>query len=107
VRKIARNQLLLVAKHYPPNWVLRYGWPVFIAQTLWGFVALRHGALVSYLVGKGQGLRQFREARGEHRARFPGTGNFPAILEQSEQQIRDIQQVTGFDLYWRLYFALT
>jgi GT2 family glycosyltransferase len=107
VRKIARNQLLLVAKHYPPNWVLRYGWPVFIAQTLWGFVALRHGALVSYLVGKVQGLRQFREARGEHRARFPATGNFPAILDQSEQQIREFQQQTGFDLYWRLYFALT
>jgi GT2 family glycosyltransferase len=107
VRKIARNQLLIVAKHYPRNWVLRYGWPVFIAQTLWGFVALRHGALVSYLVGKVQGLRQFREARGEHCARFPATGNFPAILEQSEQQIREFQQQTGFDLYWRLYFALT
>lgn len=113
VRKIARNQLLLVAKHYPPDWVLRYGWPIFIAQTLWGFVALRHGALLSYLTGKIQGLRQFREARGERCANSPGIGkssaidNFPAILEQSEKEIREIQQLTGFDLYWRLYFALT
>ena len=70
VRKIARNQLLIVAKHYPPNWILRYGWPVFIAQTLWGFIALRHGALLSYLAGKVEGLRRFREARGKHCADF-------------------------------------
>jgi GT2 family glycosyltransferase len=101
VRKIACNQLLIVAKHYPSNWVLRYGWPVFIAQTLWGFLALRHGALLSYIVGKVQGLRQFREARGKHCVRLH------VVLEQGEKEIREIQQLTGFDLYWRLYFALT
>ena len=101
VRKIARNQLLLVAKHYPSNWIIRYGWPVFIAQTLWGIVAFRHGALVSYLTGKLEGLQQFRKARGEPCA------NFPVILEKSESEIREIQQLTGFDLYWRIYFALT
>ncbi len=101
VRRMARNQVLLVAKHYPPNWVLRYGWPVFIAQSLWGFVALRHGTLLSYLAGKLDGLRRFRAARGKHCAAFP------AIIEESEKEIRDIQESTGFDLYWRLYFALT
>jgi GT2 family glycosyltransferase len=101
VRKIARNQLLLVAKHYPQKWILRYGWPVFVAQALWGIVALRHGAPLSYLSGKVEGLRQFREARGEPCA------SFPVILEKSESQIREIQQLTGFDLYWRIYFALT
>ena len=44
VRRIARNQVLLVAKHYPRDWISRYGWPVLIAQGLWGLVALRHGA---------------------------------------------------------------
>jgi GT2 family glycosyltransferase len=113
VRKIARNQLLLVAKHYPPNWVLRYGWPVFIAQTLWGFVALRHGALLSYLAGKVQGVLQFRETRGKCCASSSAIGdittigNIAAILEQSEKEIREIQRLTGFDLFWRLYFALT
>jgi GT2 family glycosyltransferase len=104
VRKISRNQLLLVAKHYPADWILRYGWPVFIAQILWGFVALRHGAPLSYLAGKWEGVRQFRETRGKH---YPSIGNFPAILEQSERELREIQESTGFDLYWRLYFALT
>jgi GT2 family glycosyltransferase len=100
-RKMARNQLLLVAKHYPPNWILRYGWPVFIAQTLWGFLALRHGAFLAFLAGKAEGLRRFRAVRGKH------CPNFPAIIEQSEAEIREIQQLTGFDLFWKLYFALT
>ncbi|HTR38565.1 MAG TPA: glycosyltransferase family 2 protein [Bryobacteraceae bacterium] len=101
VRRIARNQLLIVAKHYPARWILRYGWPVFIAQTLWGLTALRHRCFVAYLTGKCEGLRQFHQLRGERRA---GLG---AILEQSENEILELQRSTGFDLYWRLYFALT
>lgn len=104
VRKIARNQLLLVAKHYPRRWVLRYGWPVFVAQALWGFVALRHGTALAYLEGKLEGARRFRKVR---EARGQSVTNLPAIVERSENQIRDIQRLTGFDLYWRLYFALT
>lgn len=101
VRKIARNQLLLVAKHYPEKWVLRYGWPVFVAQTLWGFIALRHGAGVAYLKGKLAGLRAFRALRGQPAAKLP------TIVERSEKELREIQRLTGYDLYWRLYFALT
>jgi GT2 family glycosyltransferase len=101
VRRIARNQLLLVAKHYPRKWILRYGWPIFIAQALWGITALRHGRLPAYLAGKLDGLRLFRVNRGE------SSSNFPAILDQSEKEIRELQRLTGFDLYWKLYFALT
>jgi GT2 family glycosyltransferase len=101
VRRISRNQLLLVAKHYPEKWILRYGWPVFIAQTLWGLTALRHGCFVAYLTGKLEGLRRFRQHRGS------GLAGLCAILEQSESEIRELQRLTGFDLYWRLYFALT
>ena len=101
VRKIARNQMLLVAKHYPRQWILRYGWPVFVAQTRWGFVALRHGAGFAYLGGKLEGVRRFRQARGKSAA------GVAAILERSENEILEIQRLTGFDLYWRLYFALT
>jgi len=101
VRKISRNQLLLVAKHYPRKWVLRYGWPIFVAQTLWGFVALRHGAGFAYLAGKLDGLRRFRRSRGL------SAPNLTSIVESSENEIREIQRLTGYDLYWRLYFALT
>jgi GT2 family glycosyltransferase len=101
VRKIARNQLLLIAKHYPPKWILRYCWPIFVAQTLWGLLALRHGALPAYIAGKVEGLQQFSKARGKYQ------GDLPAILERSEKEIRELQQLTGFDLYWKLYYALT
>ena len=101
VRRIARNQLLLVAKHYPRHWVLRYGWSVLVGQGLWGFVALRHGTAFAYLCGKLEGLRRFRKARGNSQ------DGLPAVIEQSEAEIRELQRLTGFDLYWRLYFALT
>jgi len=101
VRKISRNQLLIVAKHYPRGWILRYGWPVLVAQALWGFIALRHGTFLAFAGGKLDGIRRFRKGRGEA---CPGIAR---ILEQSERDIRELQKLTGFDLYWRLYFALT
>jgi GT2 family glycosyltransferase len=101
VRRIARNQLLLVAKHYPRNWISRYGWSVFVGQFLWGFVALRHGRPLAYITGKLEGLHRFSAIRGDSQTAIA------AILEQSEAEIRDLQQLTGFDLYWKLYFALT
>jgi GT2 family glycosyltransferase len=110
VRKISRNQLLLIAKHYPPKWILRYGWPVFIAQGLWGLVALRHGTAFAYLQGKLEGLRLFQQTRGTalSRSRLGMTRlGMRAILERSEKEIHELQQLTGFDLYWKLYFALT
>ena len=101
VRKISRNQLLIVAKHYPRKWISRYGWPILVAQALWGFIALRHGRLLAYLAGKLDGLRLFRRNRGE------SCSNLDAILDQSEREIHELQSLSGFDLYWRLYFALT
>ena len=55
VRRISRNQLLLVAKHFPRRWIRRYGWPVLVAQGLWGLVAVRHGAVLAFLRGKLEG----------------------------------------------------
>jgi len=101
VRKISRNQLLIVAKHYPRKWILRYGWPVLVAQALWGFTALRHGRFLAYAGGKLDGVRLFGKSRGEP------CPNLAAILDRSEREIRELQKLTGVDLYWRLYFALT
>ena len=104
VRRIARNQVLLVARHFPRHWMLRYGWPVLIGQTLWGFVALRHGAGLAFLKGKIEGMRVFRSVREDVQSSGEA---LDAILSESENEIRDLQRQTGFDLYWRLYFALT
>ncbi len=105
VRRVARNQLLLVAKHYPSEFLRRQAWRVLVAQLLWGLVALRHGAAGAYLRGKLEGLRKFGSLRAQA-ARNDGR-LLGAILAESEGQLRAAQQRAGADLYWRLYFALT
>ena len=63
---------------------------------------LRHGAGLAFLRGKMEGMRRFRGARGT-----PGHPEaLSAILDESENEIHDLQRQTGYDLYWRLYFAL-
>jgi GT2 family glycosyltransferase len=105
VRMISRNQLLLAARHYPRRLLLRYCWPILVAQTLWGLVALRHGAGWAFLRGKFEGVRRWA---APHFSRVPEKSDrIRAVLESGEQQIRDCQRKTGFDLYWRLYFLLT
>ncbi len=110
VRRISRNQLLLVSKHYPASLVFRYTWRIVVAQGLWGLLAARHGAGWAFVRGKLQGLRMFRCLRPRSmqtrsmRACSPGLRE---ILEKSEREIFQVQQRTGFDLYWRIYFLLT
>jgi len=103
VRRIARNQLFLVAKHYPEGWWRHLGWPVLVGQLLWALVAVRHGQGVSYLKGKWEGLRRFGDIRGSAE---PGEA-IVEFLAASERQLRRWQRRTGCDFYWRLYFALT
>ncbi|MEO8125625.1 MAG: glycosyltransferase family 2 protein [Bryobacteraceae bacterium] len=101
VHQIARNQLLLVAKHYPIGFVWKFGWPIAVGQLLWGLIAMRHGAGSAFVRGKMEGLRMFRQMRG------PGDNAIPRILLESERQLRELQRQTGFDWYWRIYFALS
>jgi len=102
VRRIARNQVLLLSRHYAPHTLLRCVWPILLAQLLWGCVAMRHGHGFAWLRGKVQGFRNFQESRGRE---FD-----PGLLEHlraNECLIREIQHSTGFDTYWKLYLTLT
>jgi GT2 family glycosyltransferase len=103
VRHMARNQLLLLARHYPRRLLVRWSWPIFVAQILWGAVALRHGAGFAWLRGEWQGLRGFFAARGE----TLDAGVLEGVLCANERLIRSVQGSTGFDHYWRVYFLLT
>jgi GT2 family glycosyltransferase len=98
VRLIARNQVYLVAKHYPFG---QFWWPILVGQLLWGLVALRHGTGLAFLQGK--------LAAASHP--YPSRGSLGAhlaeILQDGEFQIRETQRRTGFDWYWRMYFLLT
>jgi GT2 family glycosyltransferase len=103
VRLIARNQVLLVARHYPPDLLRKWLRPVIAGHFLWGLVAARHGCGIAYLRGKLEGLRAFSPTR------LPATANSgiieDAILE-SERTIYDLQRKLGFDGYWKFYFLL-
>jgi len=107
VRRIARNQVFLVAKYYPLRLLFRLAWPIFLGQTLWGVVAMRHGRFVAFLRGKLEGVLGFAAQRQDAPVKRMEPLQLLQILRTSEKEIRDIQRGTGFDWYWRVYFALT
>ncbi|MBV8550851.1 MAG: glycosyltransferase family 2 protein [Acidobacteriaceae bacterium] len=104
-----RNQLLVLAKHYPARTLRRFAWPILVGQLLSVFAATRQGHPLAALRGKWDALRRWSEFRGE----AVTGGNFEeatrvveATFSRSESEIREIQQQIGFDIYWRLYFSL-
>ncbi|MEX2263368.1 MAG: glycosyltransferase family 2 protein [Bryobacteraceae bacterium] len=104
VRRMARNQVLLVAGHYPSPLPIRYVWSVLVAQGLWGLVALRHRVGMAYLRGLASAFRDFRRVRA-HAKTHPRA--ILDILDRGDREIWEIQRRTGFDFYWRMYFLLT
>jgi GT2 family glycosyltransferase len=104
VRRIARNQLLLLARHYPQRLLWRWIWPILVAQLLWGGVALRHGSGLAWLSGKLQGVRDFGAARTVSE---PLNQNVLTVLTAEAETIIRETQAAGHDSYWRLYFLLT
>ncbi|MCX6628078.1 MAG: glycosyltransferase family 2 protein [Candidatus Solibacter sp.] len=97
VRCMARNQLLLAARHYSAHHL----WPVLVAQLLWGAVAVRHGRGQAWGRGKFEGLRHFSATRKQYQQTDPA--ELEQVLRSNEQLIRAASQ----DTYWRLYFLLT
>jgi len=98
VRLIARNQCYLAALHYP----LRWAWPIFLAQSLWGLVALRHGAGLAWLRGEFEGIRYAPQLRSQ----APGPRLLASIVDH-ERLLFSLQQQGGWDSFWRLYFLFT
>ena len=97
VRRIARNQVFLAARHC----TARHLWPVLVAQFLWGGVAIRHGRGLAWARGKFQGIRLFSAARVQNRQKDPKV--LDQVLRSNEEFIRAASR----DRYWKLYFLLT
>jgi GT2 family glycosyltransferase len=106
-RRIARNQVFLVAKHYPGRLLVRYAWAIMVAQILWGLVALRRGAGWAWWRGKLEGFRRFGDIRGRAASRPRTEGMLAAVLREGEREIRRVRRLSGSDCYWTLYFLLT
>jgi len=104
VRRIARNQVLLLALHYSRRQLWECGWPIFTAQLLWGGVAARHGRALPWLRGKFQGMTGFAAAR---RRAISWNRSLVAHLRQNEISIGHLQNATLRESYWKLYFLLT
>jgi hypothetical protein len=96
VRLTSRNQLLLVARHYDRELFRSCFWKIVAGQMLWGLVAFRHGAALSWIAGKWDALRSFH---------LEGTPSVPLrnFLRASEHEI----ERRARDPYWRWYFRLT
>jgi GT2 family glycosyltransferase len=95
VRLIARNQLLLISRHFDPALFRRWLWPIMVGQMLWGLIALRHGAGLAWLAGKREGFRGFR-LRGRPSA------DLNRFLLASEREI----QARAPGAYWKWYFRI-
>jgi GT2 family glycosyltransferase len=105
VRRMARNQIFLVARHYPARLLRRWFWAIVVAQLLWGGLALRHGAAFGWLRGVVQGLWHWKASRASA-VPFDSV-LLEQLLHSNERLIRDLQTSTGFDSYWKWYFLLT
>jgi hypothetical protein len=89
VRLLARNQRLLVARHWPAG---QYRREVWVGQWLWGLLALRHGVFDAWMAGRREGAGV--PARGDEA--------IAAVLEEGERAIQDAPGA-----YWRWYRRLT
>jgi hypothetical protein len=99
VKRIARNQSFLILKHFKGAPLF----PVLAAQLLWLFVALRHGAGLAWVAGKWEAWRR----SGLFKPRVKQWPRIREAVETSERELYELQKQTGFDNYWRWYFALT
>jgi GT2 family glycosyltransferase len=91
VRLTSRNQLRLVARHGAGDW-----WKVLIGQGLWGLAAARHGCFEPWWQGKMEALSALSSP----------SSPTPA-LSALEHEIFEVGAATGFDRFWRWYWALS
>lgn len=104
-RLLARNQVFLLAKHFPPDVCRQHAWKIAVGHLLWLLVAFRHGAGWSCLSGYRAGLQSWRKLRPESETPV-GNGIAPLMAEQ-EREILALQGNPARDWLWRWYFRLT
>jgi len=94
VRRIARNQVLLTARHP----AIGGAWTSVVAQGLWGLLAVSRGTGLAWIRGKLEGRRRRILLK-------PVTD--PELLGQMLQFNAQFIRSHNRDFYWWLYFVLT
>ena len=75
---------------------------------LWGLVALRHGCGWAFVRGKFAGWQDRAQLERCNAPRNKSADTaLRAILDLSENEIRELGRQTGLDRYWRTYFWLS
>lgn len=100
----SRNQMLLVARHYPDGWFRVFGRAVLAGQLLWGLLALRRGVFGAWLAGKLDAARIWNRVRRSSTPLDPIW--LASLLAACERGILDWQGRPPRDAYWRWYFRL-
>ncbi len=98
----ARNQVFLLARHYPRATLRRFAWAILVGQTLSVLAAGKQGHFGAAIRGKWEGFRRWRTFR----ACCAPAAKIEPILSASELEIHELQEKLGFDIYWRMYFGL-
>jgi GT2 family glycosyltransferase len=99
----ARNQLLLLARHYDLPTACRAAWSILVGQILALAAGARRRHFWASFCGKvaalGPGLPALLRKKADAAAAYQ-------ILKESEAEIQRLQSALGFDPYWRWYFRL-
>ncbi len=81
VRRLSRNQILLIARHFPQSWIWQAGCPVILGQLLWGLRAVWRGHGYAWWIGKQEGWKTWQQ-------RSPSRDAPWAVLRASERDLR-------------------
>ena len=100
----SRNQLLLVARHYPDGWFRRFGRAVVAGQLLWGLLAIRRGVFRAWFLGKLDAVRIWNVVREGCPHMDPAW--LDSNLADCELGILKWQGRPARSPYWRWYFRL-
>ena len=100
------HQLLLLSKFYSGRLLLRFGWPIAVAQLLWALMAFSHGRAIGWARGFARGVARWRDTRRASRGLRKQTRRLGGVLESTEAEILQVQGATGWDTYWKWYFRL-
>jgi GT2 family glycosyltransferase len=100
----ARNQVLILAKYYSTETLLRFCWPILVGQFLALLAAAKHKNFIAALRGKWAALKLWGQFRTRTDAAY--RRKIEATFSGSEREIESLQKQVGFDLYWKIYFSL-
>jgi GT2 family glycosyltransferase len=105
---IARNQILLLARHYPASLLRRWWWPILAGNLLYVLLALRQGQGIAALQGKMHALRLWSTLRNSASglSDAESASHIARLVSASEAQISSLVNTVHPDRFWKVYFKL-